>query len=605
MSIADKAAALVTSISNYGNSVKTRIVTDETTTSTMVPETEKGIAGGVVPLEADSKIAATYLPSFVDDVIEVADYASLPSPGEGSKIYVTLDTNQTYRWSGSVYIEIDPSPGSTDAVPEGSVNLYFKESRVLATILSGLSFATNAVLNTSDSVITGFGKLQAQVSAVLTSLTNHKNDTSNPHNTTAAQVGLGNVNNTSDLAKPVSTATQTALNAKEPTVPVGTTAQFWRGDKTWVDFSSTVLNTFLAGLSTATATPVTSADNIIMALGKLEARVSSALSQITAHKNDTSNPHATTAAQVGLGNVDNTSDVNKPVSTATQTALNAKEPTIASGTTAQFLRGDKTWVDFSTTVRSSVLTGLNMVSAATISATDTVLAALGQLQKQISNNLGTLQSHIGNGANPHAVTKAQVGLGSVDNTSDANKPVSTATQTALNAKANQAMFDPGAVAEVGRFIDMHGTDSSTDYDARFDCGAGTGAAGGATVNLTANGGFVCSGDVSAFSDIRLKTNWMSYDDATVDKLAGVLAGSYLRIDTNVIQVGISAQDLQAFMPEAVGENDSGYLRVAYGQAAMVSAVLLARRAVQQSEEIAQLRGMLQQFEDRLQALENK
>ncbi len=49
-----------------------------------------------------------------------------------------------------------------------------------------------------------------------------------------------------------------------------------------------------------------------------------------------------------------------------------------------------------------------------------------------------LATHTGNTSNPHAVTKAQVGLGNADNTSDANKPVSTATQTALNLKANLA-----------------------------------------------------------------------------------------------------------------------------------------------------------------------
>ena len=47
-------------------------------------------------------------------------------------------------------------------------------------------------------------------------------------------------------------------------------------------------------------------------------------------------------------------------------------------------------------------------------------------------------AHTGNTSNPHNVTKTQVGLGNVDNTSDANKPVSTATQTALNLKANLA-----------------------------------------------------------------------------------------------------------------------------------------------------------------------
>jgi len=46
-------------------------------------------------------------------------------------------------------------------------------------------------------------------------------------------VGLNLVDNTSDLSKPISTATQTALNAKEPTITAGTTTQYWRGDKSW------------------------------------------------------------------------------------------------------------------------------------------------------------------------------------------------------------------------------------------------------------------------------------------------------------------------------------------------------------------------------------
>ena len=54
----------------------------------------------------DGKVPASELPSYVDDVIEVADYAALPTIGEIGKIYVTLDNNKIYRWSGSIYIEI-------------------------------------------------------------------------------------------------------------------------------------------------------------------------------------------------------------------------------------------------------------------------------------------------------------------------------------------------------------------------------------------------------------------------------------------------------------------------------------------------------------------
>jgi len=54
-------------------------------------------------------VPAAQLPSYVDDVEEYADFASLPVTGETGKIYVTLDDNKTYRWSGSVYVEISAS----------------------------------------------------------------------------------------------------------------------------------------------------------------------------------------------------------------------------------------------------------------------------------------------------------------------------------------------------------------------------------------------------------------------------------------------------------------------------------------------------------------
>jgi hypothetical protein len=60
-------------------------------------------------LKADlvsGKVPSNQLPSYVDDVIEVANFAALPTVGETGKIYITLDTNKIYRWSGSAYIEI-------------------------------------------------------------------------------------------------------------------------------------------------------------------------------------------------------------------------------------------------------------------------------------------------------------------------------------------------------------------------------------------------------------------------------------------------------------------------------------------------------------------
>ncbi len=123
----------------------------------------KGAAGGYAPLDGSAKIASTYLPSYVDDVLEYANQAAFPGTGETGKIYVALDVNKTYRWSGSAYVEISASPGSTDAVTEGSTNLYFLGSRVLATVLSGLSTASNTVVTASHTILQAIGFLQKQI----------------------------------------------------------------------------------------------------------------------------------------------------------------------------------------------------------------------------------------------------------------------------------------------------------------------------------------------------------------------------------------------------------------------------------------------------------
>ena len=72
-----------------------------------VSQNDVGSPDGVCPLE-NSKIPSTYLPAYVDDVIEVATFSALPT-GESGKLYITLDTNLTYRWSGTQYTEVSKS----------------------------------------------------------------------------------------------------------------------------------------------------------------------------------------------------------------------------------------------------------------------------------------------------------------------------------------------------------------------------------------------------------------------------------------------------------------------------------------------------------------
>lgn len=73
-----------------------------------------GVANGVATLDATGKVPSTQLPSYVDDVVEAANLASFPATGEIGKIYVALDTNKAYRWSGSAYVYI--TSGAVDSV---------------------------------------------------------------------------------------------------------------------------------------------------------------------------------------------------------------------------------------------------------------------------------------------------------------------------------------------------------------------------------------------------------------------------------------------------------------------------------------------------------
>lgn len=74
-----------------------------------IATTAKGAASGVAELDANGKVPTSQLPSYVDDVVEAANFAALPATGETGKIYITLDDNKTYRWGGSAYVEISAS----------------------------------------------------------------------------------------------------------------------------------------------------------------------------------------------------------------------------------------------------------------------------------------------------------------------------------------------------------------------------------------------------------------------------------------------------------------------------------------------------------------
>ena len=162
---------------------------------------------------------------------------------------------------------------------------------------------------------------------------------------------------------------------------------------------------------------------------------------------------------LALNNVDNTSDANKPVSSATQTALDAKVTgntaiTAATKTKVTYDQkglvtagADATTADIASSTDKRYVTDAQLVVVGNTSGTNTGdnatnsqysgLAASKQDTLVSGTNIKTIEGQSLVGSGNIDLAKGDVGLGNVDNTSDANKPVSTATQTALDAKTNK------------------------------------------------------------------------------------------------------------------------------------------------------------------------
>jgi hypothetical protein len=388
---------------------------------------------------------------------------------DGSNLYLTNNsatpTRKTLAFTDG---SIDSATNFTGGLA-GDVTGTQSATSIAATTVTGKAL-TNFVSSTgsisaSDSILSAIGKLDGnlQGKASLASPT----FTGTVAGITKAMVGLGSVDNTSDAAKPVSTAQLTALNLK-------------------ANLASPTFTGTVAGI---------------------------------------------TKAMVGLGSVDNVSDADKPVSTAQLAALNLKanlaSPVftgtvrlpvgsltaaplrLAAGsslTTPVFgsvefdgtnlyltnnsasptrktlaftdglvtnatnftgnLAGDVTGTQSATSIAATTVTGkalTNFVSSTgSISASDSILSAIGKLDGNLQGK-ANLASPTFTG-NVSGISPAMVGLGNVDNTSDAAKPVSTAQQTALNLKANLA--SPTFTGTVGGItkgmVGLGNVDNTTD-----------------------------------------------------------------------------------------------------------------------------------------------
>ena len=312
-----------------------------------------------------------------------------------------------------------------------------------------------------------------------------------------ANLGLGNVDNTSDADKPISTATQAALDtiisAINNIIPKVTSTI----EATSLPDASTTLKGKLklagdlAGTADAPAVANLAITTAKIAEGAVtlskQANIATA-SFLGRNSAGSGSPEvltpsiaktllALTKSDVGLENVDNTTDAAKPISTATQTALDLKANLVSPAFTGTPTAPTQTIGNNSTSIATTAFVDAAVVSATTPDATTTRMGKLklagdlaGTADAPAVANLAITTAKIAEGAvtlskqaniatasflgrnsagsgSPEvltpsiaktllALTKSDVGLENVDNTTDAAKPISTATQTALDLKAN-------------------------------------------------------------------------------------------------------------------------------------------------------------------------
>jgi hypothetical protein len=306
-----------------------------------------------------------------------------------------------------------------------------------------------------------------------------------------ADVGLGNVDNTSDANKPVSSATSTALAGKEATITAGTTSQFWRGDKSWQTLNQDAVpsgttnkvytateQTKLSGI--ATGATANSADAVLLAranhtgtqsadtltdgttnkafLGTERTKLTGIATGATANSSDAT--LLARANHTGTQLASTISDFSTAADARVVAGITGKENTITAGLTSQYWRGDKAWV---------------------------------------------------------TLDKTAVGLGNVDNTSDATKNSASVTLTNKTISGASNTLSNIAISS----ISATGTPSAANY-LRGD-GSWQPASGGGGGDAFTNTSTSVINEIALFADTAGKTFKRSTGSGIALLTSGVLS----------------------------------------------------------------------------------
>lgn len=418
--IADRTAADTTLETKLQNNINTLEAKHDAFVAT------KGQADGFAPLDGNGLVPANHLPSYVDDVIEVyATYEvsstggltnvqlytdathQTPVTGESGKIYINVANGEPpyqFRWSGTKFVDSNTSSLIIGEIAgtafEGSRGKHLEDvvSSMPRNLISNISIANrnkrNIIIQCNYSSLDDQGHYIDQPEGMLIPLTN----------ATTQEAGLMEAESVIKLNQTLPKAIEDEQEAR--------IAKDNEHDKL---------------------------------INSLPQEIMTVINGVTKNTNNLGLKYFRWVKNTEEGSYSRGTDVNVTIPAATKT------------TAGVMTAADKTNLDNTVQGLANEITNrtnaINALRTELKTYVDDLIADTGSdvtaLETKVNN-------HIANKSNPHAVTKAQVGLGNVNNTSDANKPVSTAQATAIaDAKAAGTAAQTSINSHAGRRDNPH------------------------------------------------------------------------------------------------------------------------------------------------------
>lgn len=456
----------------------------------------KAQANGLASLDENGKVPAGQLPSYVDDVIDIYATYDVSDTNEVTNIKLYTDADHTTAVvgeAGKSYNDITPDHPGYQFRWSGTTWVQIVSGGLIIGEITGTAFdgakgkALEAVANglpiNSVSALVRFEANGNNVNLLYDS----------------ASKGNGNIykaNPSSSISIPAVTTTKAGVMTAADKIKLDTTLPKQISDEV---AARTAADEAIRGeLADDIAQEVLDRNAAIkVAQDALQANITK---EVTDRKNADDTLKTT---------------LEKAIADA-KTELETADATLQSNITKEVndRKGEITRIE-----------GLISDEAATRAQADTTVNA-------------KVDSHIGNKSNPHAVTKAQVGLGNVNNTSDADKPVSTAQATAIaDAKAAGTNAQTNLTTHMQNMSNPHGV-------TRDQLGLGT------TAEIIFKKVSAPSG-LWKESDERLKT-FIKPLEHTLDEICSIPTDSFMIRGNH--DIGTIAQTIEKYFPELVSEN---------------------------------------------------